>query len=48
MAKRNSEQILKCREYPQTWTHFLYINILLSYLCTTAACYIKGFIYKEI
>jgi hypothetical protein len=38
IEKRNCEQISKCREYPQTWTHFLYINILLPYLCTTAAC----------
>ncbi len=36
------------REYTQTWTHILYIDILPPYLCTTAACYYECCIYKEI
>ncbi len=42
ISKRNCEQISKCREYPQTWTHFLYISILLPFHCTKPACYLEG------
>jgi hypothetical protein len=39
---------IKTQVHHQTWTHDLCIMILPLYLCTTSACDIKGFIYKQI